>query len=109
MLIIILSTLIGAIGGVNQTSLRKIIAYSSINHIGWILAALLTRETLWGMYLLLYTILSISIIIIFNDTNISYLSQVFGMRNLNKQLKLTIFSNFLSIGGLPPFLGFLPK
>jgi len=42
---IISSALVGAIGGINQTFLRKIIAYSSINHIAWIISAILIRET----------------------------------------------------------------
>jgi NADH-ubiquinone oxidoreductase chain 2 len=44
--VILTSTLIGAIGGLNQTSIRKIITYSSINHTGWILAALITGENI---------------------------------------------------------------
>lgn len=36
----ILSRLVGAIGGLNQTLIRKIIAYSSINHMAWMLAAI---------------------------------------------------------------------
>lgn len=43
-LIIILSVLIGSLGGLNQTSIRKILAYSSINHLGWLLAAMATGE-----------------------------------------------------------------
>ena len=42
----ILSAFVGAIGGLNQTFLRKILAYSSINHISWILAALLLRSNI---------------------------------------------------------------
>lgn len=107
--IIILSTLFGALGGVNQTSLRKIIAYSSINHMGWILGSLIVSEALWLTYFLLYSLLSLVVISILKNFNVSHLSQIFGIRNLDNQAKLFIFINLLSIGGLPPFLGFLPK
>lgn len=107
--IILLSVLVGALGGVNQTSLRKILAYSSINHIGWIISALLIRETLWITYFIIYALLSIAVVSLFREFNLSYLSQLFGGGNLRRRLKLLVFSSLLSIGGLPPFLGFLPK
>jgi NADH-ubiquinone oxidoreductase chain 2 len=44
--IILISTIVGSIGGLNQTSIRKILTYSSINHTGWILIALTTSENL---------------------------------------------------------------
>lgn len=47
---IILSIIIGALGGLNQTSLRKLIAFSSINHLGWILIAIINNELLWFTY-----------------------------------------------------------
>ena len=37
------SRVIGSLGGLNQTLLRKILAYSSINHIAWMLAAISLR------------------------------------------------------------------
>jgi len=43
---ILLSAAVGAIGGLNQTFLRKIIAYSSINHIAWILSAITLSESM---------------------------------------------------------------
>ncbi|MBV8802402.1 MAG: hypothetical protein JO131_05485 [Gammaproteobacteria bacterium] len=42
----LLSAAIGRLGGLNQTSLRKIMAYSSINHIRWMLIGILSRENL---------------------------------------------------------------
>jgi NADH-ubiquinone oxidoreductase chain 2 len=39
--VVIISVAVGSVGGINQTSLRKILTYSSINHTGWILIALI--------------------------------------------------------------------
>nr|YP_009117287.1 NADH dehydrogenase subunit 2 [Muscina stabulans]AJE61313.1 NADH dehydrogenase subunit 2 [Muscina stabulans] len=106
---VILSSLIGALGGLNQVSLRKLMAYSSINHLGWMLAALNNSNMLWMMYFSFYSFLSITMIIMFNNFKASYINQLFSLFTYNKNLIFFTFFNLLSLGGLPPFLGFLPK
>nr|QHZ87536.1 NADH dehydrogenase subunit 2 [Parafronurus sp. XL-2019] len=106
---IILCALAGSLGGFNQTSLRKIMAYSSINHLGWMLAALLLGESYWLTYFLFYSFLSLSVVFLFNMFNISHINQIFSLPITNPLFKLALFCNLLSLGGLPPFLGFLPK
>nr|QXM16896.1 NADH dehydrogenase subunit 2 [Neoneuromus vanderweelei] len=106
---IILSLLIGAIGGLNQTNLRTLMAFSSINHLGWILSALLISESLWITYFLFYVFLSISIISIFMNFKIYHFIQINSHLKSSNTTKFFLFSNLLSMGGLPPFLGFLPK
>nr|YP_010166647.1 NADH dehydrogenase subunit 2 [Leconectes striatellus]QRV62738.1 NADH dehydrogenase subunit 2 [Leconectes striatellus] len=108
-MIILLSTFIGSIGGLNQISLRKILAYSSINHIGWMLSTFLINEMMWALYFLIYSFMSLSIITIFNKFNLFMLKQLFNMLNTKILIKFFIMMNLLSLGGLPPFLGFLPK
>nr|YP_009176754.1 NADH dehydrogenase subunit 2 [Anopheles punctulatus]AFO73470.1 NADH dehydrogenase subunit 2 [Anopheles punctulatus]ALJ02480.1 NADH dehydrogenase subunit 2 [Anopheles punctulatus] len=109
MISIILSMLIGSLGGLNQISIRKLMAFSSINHLGWMLLAMMNNETLWLTYFLMYSILSFSIILMFNNFKLFYFNQIFNISTMNPILKLLIFLNLLSLGGLPPFLGFLPK
>nr|AWB99837.1 NADH dehydrogenase subunit 2 [Anopheles homunculus] len=109
MMSIILSMLIGSLMGLNQTSLRKLMAFSSINHLGWMLLAMMNNELIWLSYFLLYSFLSFSIIILFNNFKLFYFNQIFNISMMNPIIKLLIFLNFLSLGGLPPFLGFLPK
>ena len=106
---IIISILIGALGGLNQTSLRKLIAFSSINHLGWILIAIINNEILWIIYFIFYSFLSFSIIFIFNFFKLFHLNQILNFSILNSIIKFFLFLNLLSLGGLPPFLGFLPK
>nr|YP_009918974.1 NADH dehydrogenase subunit 2 [Pegoplata infirma]QMP96554.1 NADH dehydrogenase subunit 2 [Pegoplata infirma] len=106
---IILSSLIGALGGLNQTSLRKLMAYSSINHLGWMLAAMYNSNSLWMTYFMFYSFLSFSIIFMFNMFKTSHINQLFSMFFHSKILKFFLFFNLLSLGGLPPFLGFFPK
>nr|QXM16935.1 NADH dehydrogenase subunit 2 [Neoneuromus coomani] len=106
---IILSLLIGAIGGFNQTNLRTLMAFSSINHLGWILSALLISESLWITYFLFYVFLSLSIVMIFMNFKIYHFIQINSHLKSSNMTKFFLFSNLLSMGGLPPFLGFLPK
>lgn len=106
---IILSRIIGALGGLNQTSLRKLIAYSSINHLRWILAAIYRRNSIWIIYFLFYSFLTFRIIFLFNLIKISHINQLFTLYLNSKITKIFIFLNLLSLGGLPPFLGFFPK
>nr|YP_010155432.1 NADH dehydrogenase subunit 2 [Haemagogus albomaculatus]QQX45012.1 NADH dehydrogenase subunit 2 [Haemagogus albomaculatus] len=106
---IILSMIIGALGGLNQTSLRKLMAFSSINHLGWMLMAMINNELLWLSYFMLYSILSLSIILMFNNFKLFHFNQMFNFSLINPLIKFFMFLNLLSLGGLPPFLGFLPK
>nr|AMW68034.1 NADH dehydrogenase subunit 2 [Climacia areolaris] len=108
-IIIIITTLIGAIGGLNQISLRKILAFSSINHMGWMLSSMMISNFYWKMYFLIYSIITFSIIINFYSFNIFYLNQSFLIMNNYPENKFLLYCNLLSLGGLPPFLGFLPK
>nr|AHA41535.1 NADH dehydrogenase subunit 2 [Diabrotica virgifera virgifera] len=108
-IIIVICSLISGILGLNQISLRKLMAYSSINHIAWMLASMLTYKMIWFIYFMIYSIILISIILLFNYLKIFYMKQLFMNLNSNKMLKLFFIFNFLSLGGLPPFLGFLPK
>nr|AXS65971.1 NADH dehydrogenase subunit 2 [Curculionoidea sp. 22 KM-2017] len=106
---IISSTLISGIQGFNQTCLRKIMAYSSINHISWMISSLLCSTVLWTYYFLIYCLISLNIVIIFMKLNVFKLNQLSNAFSFNKKMKMFFMLNFLSLGGLPPFLGFLPK
>nr|YP_009692430.1 NADH dehydrogenase subunit 2 [Mesonemoura tritaenia]QEH58830.1 NADH dehydrogenase subunit 2 [Mesonemoura tritaenia] len=108
-LIIMLSVIIGSLGGLNQTSIRKILAYSSINHLGWLLAAMAAGESVWGVYFLIYTFLSFTIIFMMNTFKLMHVNQIFSLNSINPVNKFAFFITLLSLGGLPPFLGFMPK
>nr|YP_010729856.1 NADH dehydrogenase subunit 2 [Parnassius charltonius]WEF74714.1 NADH dehydrogenase subunit 2 [Parnassius charltonius] len=108
MFIMIFNVIVGTMGGINQTSLRKLLSFSSINNLGWMLAALSMTENLWIFYLMMYSFLISIMCILFNMLNIYYINQLFIL-NMKFSLKMSLLINFLSLGGLPPFLGFFPK
>nr|AII02304.1 NADH dehydrogenase subunit 2 [Cameraria ohridella] len=107
-IIIIMNAIMGALGSMSQSSLRKLMAFSSINNLGWMLISIMISENLWFIYFCIYFILNLIICITFYSINLMYYNQLFFM-NLKLKMKLILFLNFLSLGGLPPFLGFFPK
>lgn len=102
---LILRGLFRILGGFNQNNLKKILAYSSINHLNWILISLIIRDYMLIIYFISYRIINISLIFMFDLINIKYINDLFKYKNI------LIFNrlNFLSLGGLPPYFGFLAK
>nr|AQP30127.1 NADH dehydrogenase subunit 2 [Oriensubulitermes inanis] len=107
--IILLSTIVGSIGGLNQTSMRKILTYSSINHTGWMLIALTTSENLWMVYFMIYSTLALTVVSAIKLSGTSFINQTMLTNKEATLMKFMMFTSLLSLGGLPPFLGFLPK
>nr|YP_010693544.1 NADH dehydrogenase subunit 2 [Scolytoplatypus wugongshanensis]WCB99735.1 NADH dehydrogenase subunit 2 [Scolytoplatypus wugongshanensis] len=104
---IILSAFTGSILGLNMLCIRKLLSYSSINHISWMLISLLNYK-IWLFYFLTYSIMNFFIIIYLMKFNIYYMNQSNFMLN-NNYMNLLFSLNLLSLGGLPPFIGFFPK
>nr|AIW64065.1 NADH dehydrogenase subunit 2 [Microcebus rufus] len=109
MLIALLSVLTGGWGGLNQTQLRKILAYSSIAHMGWMMAILMFCPSMTMLNLFIYLMLTITMFMMLNmNTNTTTLT----LSNLwSKSPTITTMTlvSLLSLGGLPPLTGFLPK
>nr|WLR81272.1 NADH dehydrogenase subunit 2 [Dercas lycorias] len=108
MIIMIMNVMIGSLSGFNQTSIRKLMTFSSINNLGWLLSALMISENMWLLYFSFYTFMIFIMCLMFFYMNIFYLNQIINL-NLNFSLKISLFINFFSLGGLPPFMGFFPK
>nr|YP_008593653.1 NADH dehydrogenase subunit 2 [Tetragonurus atlanticus]BAN83634.1 NADH dehydrogenase subunit 2 [Tetragonurus atlanticus] len=105
----IASTLVGGWGGLNQTQLRKILAYSSIAHLGWMILVLQFSPSLTLLTLLTYFLMTFSTFLVFKlnkATNINALAT-----SWTKAPALTALTPLvlLSLGGLPPLTGFMPK
>lgn len=105
---LVFTLLIGSIIGLNYSSLKKIITYSSINQIRWIIISLILINKIFKFYFIIYIYLILIIFYVFNFFN---LKNIFNLINLKKNNLITIFifTTLISLGGLPPFIGFYPK
>nr|YP_009002373.1 NADH dehydrogenase subunit 2 [Orinhippus tibetanus]AHH24996.1 NADH dehydrogenase subunit 2 [Orinhippus tibetanus] len=107
--VIMASIIIGAMGGLNQTSLRQIMAYSSISHLGWMISSMIISENTWELYFYVYFLLNTVTVLIFSNMKLFSLNQVYLLGNMKPEIKFMMMLSLLSLGGLPPMLGFLPK
>lgn len=102
------SLFVGRVFGLTQVRVRLLLTFSSINHIGWILSAFVLGLKLMLFYFLAYILLLGAVVFLFSKFNFHHLNQIpsspFSVRDSS-----LIFFNLLSLGGLPPFFGFLPK
>nr|AEL97187.1 NADH dehydrogenase subunit 2 [Hexatrygon bickelli] len=105
----LLSIIIGGWGGLNQTQLRKILAYSSIAHIGWMVVILPYTPHLTLLNLLLYTLMTSSIFLMFNNMNATNINSITIYSTKSPLMTILMMLTLLSLGGLPPLSGFIPK
>ena len=111
----IFSIIYGAIGALNQTKIKRLLAYSGIGHIGFILfgVAIGSFESIQAslIYLIIYVIMSIcsfSIILSLKLTK-DLIIEVSGLSRDNPVMALTLALTLLSTAGVPPLAGFLSK
>nr|QMP96511.1 NADH dehydrogenase subunit 2 [Bithynia leachii] len=102
------ASIIGGIGGMNQTQIRALLAYSSIGHLGWITFASTQGSWSMKMYLTIYIIITGSIFMFLWNSNLNMIKVSTMLANSSKNL-ITTMILFLSLAGLPPMLGFMSK
>nr|ADG95245.1 NADH dehydrogenase subunit 2 [Polypterus sp. Koliba] len=105
----LMSTIIGGWGGLNQTQIRKIMAYSSIAHLGWIISIMHFMPTLAIINLAVYIILTTTMFMIFNALNSTTINSLALNWSKFPILSAIAMLALLSLGGLPPLSGFIPK
>lgn len=105
----LISAITGAIGGLNQTQIRAILAYSSIGHIGWITARTLTSPLITITYFAAYLIIISRIMLPLNSLCVSSTTYPLNPAPNQKNIKTLLVTNLLRLGGLPPLFGFFPK
>nr|AFP54168.1 NADH dehydrogenase subunt 2 [Northiella haematogaster] len=105
----ILSIALGGWMGLNQTQTRKILAFSSISHLGWMIMIIIYNPKLTLLTFYMYTLMTTSIFLILNTTNTLKLSTLLTSWTKTPTLNATLMMTLLSLAGLPPLTGFLPK
>nr|ACA80225.1 NADH dehydrogenase subunt 2 [Bolbopsittacus lunulatus] len=107
-----LSTMSIAIGGwmgLNQTQTRKIMAFSSISHLGWMTVIIIHNPKLTLLALYTYIIMTTPILLTLNTTNTLQLPTLMTSWTKAPALNTTLMLTLLSLAGLPPLTGFMPK
>nr|AQM50012.1 NADH dehydrogenase subunit 2 [Gila eremica] len=105
----LLSTLIGGWGGLNQTQLRKILAYSSIAHMGWMVIVVQYAPQLTLLALLVYIFMTSAAFLTLKVSSATKISTLAIIWSKTPILTATTALVLLSLGGLPPLTGFMPK
>nr|AAS80076.1 NADH dehydrogenase subunit 2 [Dolichophis schmidti] len=105
----VLSITAGGLGSLNQTQLRKLMAFSSIAHTGWVLATMTMAPKISTLTFMIYTMTTIPMFLVMNLTTSTTIKDL-GIMWTNSPSMMTVLSiTMLSLGGLPPLLGFMPK
>nr|BAJ09654.1 NADH dehydrogenase subunit 2 [Cerithidea djadjariensis] len=103
------SSIIGGIGGLNQTQIRALLAYSSIGHMGWILFASCYGESGMKVYFSIYIIISVCVFSSLWILDSGNLIDVGSTGKSDSKASFSFMTMLLSLGGLPPLLGFISK
>nr|QTC09863.1 NADH dehydrogenase subunit 2 [Calocitta formosa]QTC09864.1 NADH dehydrogenase subunit 2 [Calocitta formosa]QTC09865.1 NADH dehydrogenase subunit 2 [Calocitta formosa]QTC09866.1 NADH dehydrogenase subunit 2 [Calocitta formosa]QTC09867.1 NADH dehydrogenase subunit 2 [Calocitta formosa] len=105
----ILSVALGGWMGLNQTQTRKIMAFSSIAHLGWMTIILTYYPKLSLLNFYLYAMITAAVFLALNSMKILKLSTLMTAWAKTPSLSTTLLLVLLSLAGLPPLTGFLPK
>nr|AAY86094.1 NADH dehydrogenase subunit 2 [Plethodon hoffmani] len=104
-----LSMLIGGWGGLNQSHLRKIMAFSSIAHLGWMIIVMPYLPSLTLLNLLVYMLMTTSIFLMMMTLLMTNMNKTTSSWMKNPPLFSMMTIILMSLGGLPPMSGFIPK
>nr|AWF70056.1 NADH dehydrogenase subunit 2 [Microbates cinereiventris] len=105
----ILSTALGGWMGLNQTQIRKILAFSSISHLGWMTIIISYSPKLALMNFYLYALMTTAVFISLNSMKALKLSTLMTSWAKTPAVNAVLMLTLLSLAGLPPLTGFLPK
>nr|QKY60746.1 NADH dehydrogenase subunit 2 [Oenanthe oenanthe]QKY60772.1 NADH dehydrogenase subunit 2 [Oenanthe oenanthe] len=105
----ILSAALGGWTGLNQTQTRKILAFSSISHLGWMAIIVIYSPKLALLNFYLYTLMTTAVFLALNSINTLKLSTLMTTWTKTPALSAALMLTLLSLAGLPPLTGFLPK
>nr|AIS92200.1 NADH dehydrogenase subunit 2 [Cyrtodactylus himalayanus] len=109
LLIGLLSATVGGMAGLNQTQTRKIMAFSSIAHMGWLITALALSPSLATLMMVVYLIMTTTMFTLLAMTMAKTIADMGTTWPLSPTLLVTTLLTLMSLGGLPPLTGFMPK
>lgn len=115
----LLSIFIGNFAGLFQTDLRRLLAYSTISHIGFLILGLSTSTT-GGLvssvfYMIVYSLTNTGLLLVLrniknsNGLHIVEIRDLISLNTCNSVYSYMLGFLFLSLAGLPPLGGFFAK
>ena len=114
----IASMVFGAVAAIGQTNLKRLIAYSSISHIGYALAGLATvsNDGIQSsvIYITIYIMMNLGLFscLLMLKRNNEYFENIDDLSGLSKNhplLSLSLLIILFSLAGIPPLAGFFAK
>jgi NADH-quinone oxidoreductase subunit N len=112
------SMTIGALSAIVQTNIKRLMAYSSIGHMGYALIGLAagTEAGLAGMasYMVIYLVMTLGVFACIlmmrrREGMAENISDLSGLSQTQPMLAVLFTILFLSLAGIPPFIGFFAK
>nr|AAZ15926.1 NADH dehydrogenase subunit 2 [Eurycea cirrigera] len=105
----VLSVILGGWGGWNQPQIRKIMAYSSIAHLGWMTVVLVFSPQLTTLNLMLYLMMTAAMFFILLNLMSTSINKMAISWMKYASLTPAMMIILMSLRGLPPTSGFMPK
>nr|ACU87912.1 NADH dehydrogenase subunit 2 [Rhipidura rufifrons] len=105
----IFSIALGGWMGLNQTQIRKILAFSSISHLGWMTIVVIYNPKLTLLNFYLYSMMTAAVFLTLNSMKVLKLTTLMTTWTKSPSLSSIFLLTLLSLAGLPPLTGFLPK
>ena len=114
----IASMLFGAVAAIGQTNLKRLVAYSSISHVGFALAGLATgtNDGIQSsvIYITIYILMNLGLFscLLMMKRNNEYYENIDDLSGLSKNhpmLSLSFLIILFSLAGIPPLAGFFAK
>nr|AAL78778.1 NADH dehydrogenase subunit 2 [Rankinia diemensis] len=105
----LLSILVGGWGGFNQTQLRKMMAYSSIAHLGWTMTVISLTPNIALTNIIIYMTISTPFFLLLTTTSSKTLQALSTTWTHTPTTTIILMLLLLSMAGLPPLTGFTPK
>nr|AAT78218.1 NADH dehydrogenase subunit 2 [Anolis sagrei] len=103
------STIVAGWAGLNQTQTRKIMAYSSVAHLGWMISISSIMTNLMVMNLMIYLIMTSALFQALIFSKSKTIQDTTTTWTLSPVVTTMTMALLLSLGGLPPLTGFMPK
>nr|YP_010584269.1 NADH dehydrogenase subunit 2 [Paracanthobdella livanowi]UZT67758.1 NADH dehydrogenase subunit 2 [Paracanthobdella livanowi] len=106
---ILMNLLIGGLMGFNQNNLKSIMAYSSVAHLGWMIALMTFNKSMVMPYFIMYSSIVTPLFLEFKNNSNNLLNTPLKLTKITGHALIMYMLTILSLAGMPPMSGFTPK